>query len=168
MWQSFFLSYCLSICLFHSLSYFFSILWTHIPNSIKHWPATLSKYTLNEPATMWNSSIYLTKFVLEGIFQQMLLLETDVTEVLWSLELLIIGGKNGEKKNTCPNFHFFSTGVKTAWEHSWPSCHMVATIIMATDLNQHFKRTTKHNFAICQATLSASLHDRITSANRVS
>lgn len=77
-------------------------------------------------------------------------------------------GENGEKNNTCPNFHFFSTGVKTAWEHSWPSCYMVATIIMATDLNQHFKRTTKHNFAICQATLSASLHDRITSANRVS
>ncbi len=31
---------------------------------------------------MWNSSIYLTKFVLEGIFQQMLLLEMDITEVL--------------------------------------------------------------------------------------
>lgn len=58
-------------------------------------------------------------------------------------------GKIEEKRIHALTFIFFSTGVTTAWEHSWPSCHMVATIIMETDLNQHFKRTTKHNFTIC-------------------
>jgi len=160
----------LSLSLYPSLSFtdFTLLFLLHTTNPHTKFLQTLTRDSFQIYVKWTSNNVefqYLSKkFVLEGIFQQMLLLETDITEVLWSLELLIIGRKKKKlRKKACPDFHFFSTGVTTAWEHS------VTTIIMATDLYQHFKRTTKHNFTICQTALFAILYERILkSANHMS
>lgn len=110
-------------------------------------------------------------FVLEGIFQQMLLLERHITVDVWSLKLLVIGRKKMKRENMHKFLFFFPQGQqqleKTVGSTDTWWQQLSKQQAKRYRLKPTFQNKNKAQFTICQATLSAILQE-ITSAIHVS
>lgn len=110
-------------------------------------------------------------FVLEGIFQQMLLVERHITVDVWSLKLLVIGRKKMKRENMHKFLFFFPQGQqqleKTVGSTDTWWQQLSKQQAKRYRLKPTFQNKNKAQFTICQATLSAILQE-ITSAIHVS